>query len=103
MVNNDYEQGRLDERKDWECAAGSLLIKYAEDVYTGLPVVITQVTKDTIDAFVKALENKVYCSNVFCDHGKWCSTCNLRTGTVDWDDILKVAEQLKEESEEKDV
>lgn len=52
-----YEQGRLDERADWECAAGELIVKYADDVYEALPEVVKQIRANAIDEYRELLKN----------------------------------------------
>lgn len=48
-----YEQGRADERKEWECAVADKIIKHDEDIYKALPEVIEKVRNDAIDEFIK--------------------------------------------------
>ena len=51
-----YEQGRLDERADWECAAGELIVKYADDVYEALPEIVKQIRANAIDEYLKLIK-----------------------------------------------
>ena len=38
-----YEKGREDERKDWKCAAGEMVVKYAGDIYEALPEAVKEI------------------------------------------------------------
>lgn len=38
-----YEQGRADERKEWELSAGELLVKYAGDINEALPNMVEKI------------------------------------------------------------
>lgn len=51
-----YNIGRKDERKEWEEAAGSLLMKYADDIHTALPEQVEQIKIDTIKSCIDRLE-----------------------------------------------
>lgn len=38
-----YQQGRADERKEWEISASELLIKYSGDIYEALPDIVEEI------------------------------------------------------------
>lgn len=54
-----YDKGREDERKDWKCAAGELIMKYAGDIYGALPEAVKEIYQqgrmDAIDECIKFL------------------------------------------------